>query len=395
MASPLLNGSPKAAAPDKATWVGRIILLALIAYGSLYPLTWNFDTPQDFIVSGRIGLADLVENIVLFLPLGILLAWQCHAQRRRWTAFLSWFVISLIFAAALQWLQKYLPRTPALSDIVFNMIGFVAGWLLGGMTANAFVRLSDRHAAAQHLDRFALTMFALWLVAELFPLIPTLDVSSVVDNVKTLWQLPLWEPRRILVHLGMAVIGFDALAMSMRSLAFERQVRPMAAIVVLGALAGKFFIVGQSPGVAAPAGIVIGALLWRVIDGWPALRRDSALLAIAFATYLVHALWPLNWDSSPSSMYWLPFASSLSTSIEATITSVALECLCFGAILWAAVRVGARLPGMTIALALLAFACEWAQRYLPGRTAEITAVFLVLGMGWLLASTTRRPTRRA
>ena len=51
------------------------LVLGLIVYGSLYPFQWNFAAPQDFIWSGEIGLMDLVENIVLFLPLGGLLGW--------------------------------------------------------------------------------------------------------------------------------------------------------------------------------------------------------------------------------------------------------------------------------------------------------------------------------
>ena len=49
--------------------------------------------------------------------------------------------------------------------------------------------------------------------------------------------------------------------------------------------------------------------------------------------------------------------------------------------------------GMTICTAVLALACEWTQRYLPTRTAEITSVLLAIGMGWLLSvcTTARRP----
>ena len=41
---------------------------------------------------------------------------------------------------------------------------------------------------------------------------------------------------------------------------------------------------------------------------------------------------------------------------------------------------------MTVTVAILAFACEFAQRYLPGRTAEITSALLALGRGWLLSA---------
>jgi hypothetical protein len=109
------------------------------------------------------------------------------------------------------------------------------------------------------------------------------------------------------------------------------------------------------------------------------------VLAIATGSYLLHALWPWQWNDLPSAMGWLPFASSLAGSVEAVVTSVAFESLCFGAIIWAATRNGASLLGITLCTATLAFVCEWAQRYLPGRTAEITSVFLALGIGWLIA----------
>ena len=71
---------------------------------------------------------------------------------------------------------------------------------------------------------------------------------------------------------------------------------------------------------------------------------------------------------------------------SSVVNTVAFECLCFGAIIWSAARNGGSLSGMTVTVAILAFACEFAQRYLPGRTAEITSVLLALGMGWLVAA---------
>jgi len=288
------------------------LLLSLIVYGSLYPLTWNLAQPQDFIYWGPLGLVDVAENVILFLPLGWLLAWRHHGRPRQLAVLVVCFLIALVVASILQWLQKYLPRTPALSDILFNMLGFAAGWLAGMISASSLNRLSRPHLDLHAADRFALVMVVLWMAAELFPFIPTLDRSSVADNVKSLWQQDLWQPRRMLLHLAVTVI--------------------------------------------------------------------------ATAAYLLHAIWPLQWNDRPTAMRWLPFASSLSGSIEAVVSTVAFECLCFGAIVWSAARNGGSLGGMTVTVAILALACEWTQRYLPGRTAEITSVLLALGMGWLFAA---------
>lgn len=365
------------------------LLLSLIVYGSLYPLTWNFAQPQDFIYWGRLGLVDVVENVILFLPLGWLLAWHHHGQGRPWGGFLTWFPIALIIAVILQWLQKYLPRTPALPDIVFNMLGFTGGWLTGMISGSGLRRLSRRHLNLHAADRFALVMVALWVAAELFPFIPTLDRSSVVDNVKSLWQQDLWQPRRMLLHMAVTVIGLEALAQLVRSVANERLARPLAAIATLAILLGKFVVIHQAPGMAVVMGIAAGAAAWGGIDRMAERPRLWTLLAIASAAYLLHGIWPLQWNDRPTAMRWLPFASSLSGSIEAVVSTVAFECLCFGAIIWSAARNGASLGGMAVTVAFLAFACEFAQRYLPGRTAEITSVVLALGMGWLVAALSR------
>lgn len=332
------------------------LLLLLIVYGSLYPLTWNFAQPQDFIFWGPLGLVDVLENVILFLPLGGLLAWHHHGSSRQWRGFAMWFVIALIVASILQWLQKYLPRTPALSDIAFNMLGFVAGWWAGMLSQSTLNRLAQRHLNLQGADRFALVMIV------------------------------LWQPRRMVLHMGMTVIGLEALARLVRSAAWERLARPLAGIAMLGMLAGKFFIINQAPGLPVVLGIVAGAAVWRGIDQIAARPRLWTLLVIATGSYLLHAIWPLQWSDSPSAMRWLPFASSLSGSIEAVVTSLAFECLCFGAIIWSAARNGAAVGGMTACTAILAFAGEWTQRYLPTRTSEITSVLLALGIGWLIAA---------
>ena len=373
--------------------VAPVLVLLLIVYGSLFPFQWNFAAPQAFIWSGRIGLVDLVENIVLFMPLGGLLGWAGQGRPRKWAFFAAWLVATLVLASALQWLQKFLPRTPALSDVIFNMAGYALGWGAGFVARWRVGHLLNRHQGWADADRFTLVLIALWWVAELYPLIPTLDVSSVAQNVKSLWQQDLWQPRRMLLHVGMAVIGLSAIAHLARTAHLAHRAHTLTLLATLAVLAGKFVVVGQSPGMAVVLGIGGGWLLWRWLDAWAPGARWAATAWVALATYLLDAIWPWAWRTPPADMEWMPFASTLSTWVQSAITARAFECLCFGAIFWSTVRNGALLGGMTICTAVLAFACEWTQRYLPTRTAEITSVLLAIGMGSLLSACTaaRRP----
>lgn len=361
------------------------LVLLLIVYGSLYPFRWDFSAPKPFVWLGRVGLVDLIENVILFLPLGFLLGWNGQARSHRGSHALQWTLMSLAVAGALQVLQIYLPRTPAFLDVVFNMAGFGIGWSVGFVARWRAGQMLEQHRSWAQADRFALIMVALWLISELYPLIPTLDISSVARNVKSLWLVEPWQPRRMLVHAGTTVIGLTAVVQLARTGGFVSHARPVAFMAAALVLAGKFLVVDQHPGVAAVAGIVMGSLAWRWIDGWADDPRWMATAALAAATFLLAAVWPWQWRDPPAPMSWLPFSSSLSTWVHATVPARAFECFCFGAIVWSTVRNGALVIGMTICTAVMALACEWLQRYLPTRTAEITPVFLALAMGWLVS----------
>lgn len=373
--------------------VGLVFLL--IIYGSLYPFRWNLAAPQAFVWRGPVGLMDLVENIVLFLPLGFLLGWDWQQHPHRRTHFAGWLLLSMGVAGGLQWLQKYLPRTPALSDVVFNLLGYLLGWGAGWLARWRMGHLLERHRHWAQADRFTLVLLALWLVAELYPLIPTLAVSEVWHNVKSLWQTPAWQPRRMLLHVGMTVLGLAAVAQLLRSVQLAHHARLAAGAMAAAVLLGKFGVMGQRPGVAVVAGIAGGWLLWRLLDTLPERLRWASTAWVAVLTYALDAFWPWQWRAVPSPMVWVPFSASLATMLQSAIAARALECLCFGAIVWSTVRNGGLLIGLTLCTALLAFVGEWAQRYLPTRTPEITSVVLALAMGWLVhVCTAARPARK-
>ncbi|KQP23512.1 VanZ family protein [Pseudorhodoferax sp. Leaf267] len=388
MSNPAARPAAAAAPAERRLFALRTaiaILLVAIAYGSLYPFAWNFDAPQAFVVSGRVGRTDLVENIVLFLPLGCVLAWYFDARGRMRAGFLAWFVLALVFASVLQWLQIYLPRIPAAADIVFNMVGHVLGWGVGMLTARGVQRLLQAHARFEAVHRLALALVGLWIVAELFPLVPTLDRSTLAANLKSLWQQDLWQPRRLLLHLGMTVIGLHALAWAVHSLGWQRHLRRAAVAATLAVLMGKFVVIWQSPGLAVVLGIAAGPLLWGRIARAPERQAWLLMMGVAGCTYLVYALAPYRLMAEPTPMHWVPFTSSLENGIHRVLPTVAFECLVYGAMLWSAARLGASARASVVLLAVLVLACEYLQRYLPGRTAEISSVLWVAGMGWLVA----------
>lgn len=369
--------------------VGIVVLL--IGYGSLYPFAWDFAAPRWFDTRLAGAYPDLVENIQLFLPLGLLLGWRWCAQRRSLIAATVWLLMALFYATLLQLAQIYLPRTPALADIVANGAGYLLGVALGLF---GYVVLGRRFAKGRQggaADLYAWALLLLWLVAELFPLLHTMDISTLKGHARFLLETPVWQPRRFVLHAGLTWLGLTALTVGLRSLRLDAFLPICGMGMVALMLLGKLSFVGQMPGASVLMGIACAWAVWLITMQMNDRRQMILLLVVALTLYLVHAVWPWQWSSAPRQFGWLPFASALDGSIESVVRSSAFEAMCFGALLWAAVRLGAGLGGSAVFVILLAFVAEWLQTYLPGRTPEITAALIAAGMAVLLRALPPRP----
>ena len=115
-----------------------ILFVILISYGSLYPFHFSGDilTSADFFkwlinLSYRTTKADILANILLFIPYGFVAFMALSTSKRIiYHASLLFFTGTLL-AFILQYLQFYLPaRVPSAADAWYNSIGILAGMLL-------------------------------------------------------------------------------------------------------------------------------------------------------------------------------------------------------------------------------------------------------------------------
>jgi VanZ family protein len=129
---------PQHAEVRRATrWLALCVLL--VTLGSLYP--WHFAWPSSLsaawthMINQRswwTGPRDVVGNVVLFVPLGVL-GWAV-LRPSRWPMLLAAALVvgvGVAFAFALQVAQIFVPRRDAAwSDVVWNTLGLLAGLLL-------------------------------------------------------------------------------------------------------------------------------------------------------------------------------------------------------------------------------------------------------------------------
>jgi len=132
------------------------------------PSGWSFD-----IASGEAALAEAIQNLLLFIPLGMALAWKGFRPLRA-------IAIGAGLSFTVEFIQQWLPgRDPSTGDILCNTISTAIG---GGLVWNArrWLFVQPRRAAWQALAT-ALAAAAVWLgsgalLRPIFPPPPYHDV---------------------------------------------------------------------------------------------------------------------------------------------------------------------------------------------------------------------------
>jgi hypothetical protein len=161
--------------------------LLLIALATLWPMPGESQTLGLCIICGGRGLADLLLNIALFMPLGAALALRGRPHRPRHGRII---LLALTLSTAIELSQFYIPgRDPSVSDVIANTCGALLGSLVVG---SASIWLNPAPALATRLCRTATVLAALTTLATGLLLTPSFPDSAYYG---------LWTPElRHLVH---------------------------------------------------------------------------------------------------------------------------------------------------------------------------------------------------
>jgi len=358
------------------------VCLVLVTHGSLYPWTfvqpgslwsaWSAMWHQD---SWWTSLGDVVGNVVLFVPVGLLgvcVQDRTRAFAPRRVVFL--FVWSMLFATALQVLQIWIPsRSAAVSDAVWNLVG-----LLMGVTVAAGARTSIEQVLEGKVSSSAaaLMLATLWLAIEWWPFLPTIDWQHVKNALKPLLMTPRWSWYSFAeVSLGLGLM--------MNLLRDHRSRTSFVLAMVALAILGKLFINGQSLSVSHSlgwlAGLALGGVLWRL----SAPKAAMTSLGTALAWFTFDELRPFVPTDMAGSFTWVPFVASLKGSMVSNTLALCWNAFWLGAVMACARTLGANLGGLAVTLGLWTLLLEGAQVWLPDRVADITPA-LFPALWWLM-----------
>ena len=369
----------------------RLLLLAiaLIVYGSLYPWHFDFDrssaNPLWVLLHAwpegidRWVLRDAAINLLLYFPLGVAAFLAAARRHGRLVAFDAALLIALGLSASMEMLQIYDPgRTCSLFDVLCNVAGAAAGaataLVLRPELESLARRKPGRHGPA------ALLLAACWASYQLYPFFPLLSRSKLRASLELLAGTASFSA----VEVWVSAAEWLAVALAME--AFLGRLRPRWLLAAMACLPLRLFIAERSVTIGEMLGAALALLLWSLL---PERKRLAAGVLLLASAIVLRELSPFRLAETPHPFSWIPFAATFDSERQSATVILLRKAFEYGALVWLFRTRGISYARAAVAVAGSLAVLEAIQRYLPGRTPEITdsvVALLMAGVLWRLSS---------
>ena len=360
-----------------------ITVVAIVVYGSLFPFSFRNDVELSAIprmllsTSGmRASRGDLLANVLLYIPLGFACVKAFGSRVRLPIPPLLAVGGGFLLSTAIESAQVYcIGRTPALSDIYTN----TGGAFLGALAAS-FVRVHVRFTRIAHLTRrpFPVLLMGCWLGYRLFPYVPVIDLSKYWNAIKPLVR----DPQLTFLAVYRHTFVWLALGIVLDALAGPRRSRVGLFVLIGSVLSLRIVITGIVLSWAEVAGAAIAFFAFSVLSLG---RIRTIVVAVGFLIVVIlQGLEPFDFLVEPRPFGWVPFLSFMRGSLDANVPSFFEKVFTYGMLQWLLIRTGLSLSAAAVLGGCLVFSLRLLQIYIPGRSAEITDVVILLAMTALM-----------
>jgi VanZ family protein len=367
-----------------------LAVVALIAYGSLYPFNLKPDSLQGGLLEAlrqlswaRAGRGDRISNVLLYLPLGFCLFLWLSMRLRRGVAVLVATLLGTLLSLAIEVAQVYVSlRVPSLTDLTLNAAGTVLG-AVGGLAWRALSALMHLPTRAEKpaRDPGAALLIGLWLVWRFAPFVPQFDLVKLKSALQPLFH-PTFDLAAVFTYLTCWLVVNQAVATLV-----SRQQRLEALLILIAAvLVGRLLVANQA---FVPDELLALLLLLPMVVLMhklkPRPRRAALVLAVA-AVLIIDGLAPFDFAPATARFDLWPFMAWFDTGVAATLQSFdwvqlfGSVFLC-GALAWVIRDWGTSADFAAAAVTVTALAIEILQVWLPHEHASITDPLLALAVG--------------
>jgi VanZ family protein len=382
-------------------WLAAAVLYALlIAYGSLFPLTgWREpDDPWAWLgklpALGQLPRADVVVNLLAYIPLGLSVAVVLRHGFGHSIAVLASTVIGFSLSLSVEYAQAYLPgRVSSVGDLVTNTVGSLAGALIApllGAQTTAGRRLARWRAQWVEPGRVAdvgLIGFALWALSQLSPLVPSFDIGNlrngVAPIVRTINGASPFSATQWLEYL----CAVAAIALLLQRIVLPARPRLAATLfVVATVLTLKIPMIARQLSLEMVAGLAVGIALAAALARLRPQAVGVAGLALLVANIVVEGL-AAGPTATMTAISWVPFRAHLANPLVGinVILEVSWSAFALAFFACAAGLLRKTLPSAALGTGLvgaLVFGLEYAQQWIPGRVGDVTAPLVAALAFW-------------
>ena len=299
--------------------------LVLIGYASLYPFANWRDlglSPLAFLDAAwpRYWTGfDLAVNVMVYAPLGFLLALTLRRLPGRWSAAVAALLLGALLSFTLEVLQNWLPaRVPSNLDLACNTVGTAIGAVIAVWKGKPIFRRIGQlqHALLAPIPHaeLGLMLVGMWLLTQLSPETLLFGVGDLRQVLGLTPAVPYAAPSFFMLETGVIVCNTIVIGLFARTLLADRTsphlalfaffilalaIRTLAAAVLV---APQDALAWLTPG--ARLGLLIGGALLSLLLLLPTpVRIALAGVALMAGTALVN-LTPPNPYSEAALATW-------------------------------------------------------------------------------------------
>lgn len=276
-----------------------VVVVGLILYVSLYPFRFAADGPGVLealrdITWARAGRGDMLNNVLLYLPLGFCLALALEPRLGRGAALLGAVVAGGLLSLAMEVAQASIAiRVPSLRDLALNTAGAAAGALAGSAWHSLGARMTPRAGPRGRAGAVAVALLVLWLIARLWPLLPDASLRQLKRAVQ-----PLLSPQLAWGELAALFVGWLVAAQAVMHLSRRERSVDALLVVIAIVLVGRVFAGGSvlefaeivALALLLPALVLLSRVEERVRHGLVAALLVAWLASVAVAPVLSGAM---------------------------------------------------------------------------------------------------------
>jgi len=379
-----------------------LLVVALIAYGSLYPFNFKPDAIKGGVLEAvrelswaRAGRGDRIANVLLYLPLGFCLFLWLATRMRRASAVAIATLLGSILSLGFEVAQVYISsRVPSLTDLTLNALGT----LVGATAGVAWDRLGGlmhlpRRVEKTHRDPSAALLIVLWLLWRLAPFVPHVDLGKLKSALQ-----PLIRPQIAFTPTLIFLVYWLVIAQALSTLVSRARTLEALLLTMAAVLVGRLVVANQafvpSELLALILLLPIVVLMYRMTPG----PKRMLLLGAMLLVFMLERLAPFSFTATPSVFDFWPFLSLASSGFSAAFRSIDWigffgTVFLFAATLWVLRYAGTSFRLAAGILLSLVLTTEMLQLWLPQQGASITDPVVALGVVLLFRYTQRQQRR--